>query len=148
MKIIGKHLGYLALTARTFGLPREKIFVHTIAQGVDRYNKDSQFNADSNPSPSFYGDGKTLLRTNASFIRCVQQARKQYGVTGYGYGEFKLSAKDYDTWHRWFIEHLHGEPDCLFQALYNYDTMKGKPAVEKAMLDAMALFPATPMENR
>ena len=76
MKIIGRHLGFLASTARSLGLPREKIFVHTIAQGVDRYNMDSQFNADSNPSPSFYGEAETSLRTNASFIRCVQQGSR------------------------------------------------------------------------
>jgi hypothetical protein len=36
----------------------------------------------------------------------------------------------------------------VFQALYNYDTMKGNPAIEKAMLDAMALFPETLADRR
>ena len=141
MKIIGRHLGFLASTARALGLPREKIFVHTIAQGVDRYNMDSQFNADSNPSPSFYGKPTTSLRDNASFMRCLAKARAELGATGFGIGEFRFGATDHDTWHRWFTEHLATDPDCLFAALYNYDTMKGKPEVERAMLDAMKRFP-------
>ncbi len=52
MKSIGKHLAFLASTARVLGLPREKHFAHTIVQGVDSYNMDSQFNADRNPSPT------------------------------------------------------------------------------------------------
>jgi len=142
MKIIGKHLSFLAATARSLGLPRGKIFVHTIAQGVDRYNMDSQFNADSNPSPSFYGKPTTSLRDNPSFMRCVAKARAELGATGYGIGEFRFGAADYETWHRWFTEHFSNDPDCIFAALYNYDTMKGKPEVEKAMLDAMASAPS------
>ena len=34
------------------------------------------------------------------------------------------------------------DPDCVFQALYNYDSMQGKPTVEQAMLAAMALYSA------
>jgi hypothetical protein len=143
MKIIGRHLGFLAATARSLGLPREKIFVHTIAQGVDRYNMDSQFNADSNPSPSYYGDGSKSLRANPSYMRCLQKARTELGATAYGIGEFNLGKKDYAVWHRWFTEHLRDDPDCLFQALYNFDTMKGKTDVERAMLDAMASAPST-----
>jgi len=140
MKIIGRHLGFLASTARGLGLPRGKIFVHTIAQGVDRYNMDSQFNADSNPSPSFYGKATASLRDNASFMRCVQKACAEFGATGYGIGEFRFGATDRDTWYRWFTGHFANDPDCLFAALYNYDTMKGKPEIERAMLDAMAQF--------
>jgi hypothetical protein len=143
MKIIGKHLGFLASTARELGLPREKIFVHTIAQGVDRFNMDSQFNADSNPSPSFYGKPTTSLRDNPSFMRCLAKARAELGATGYGIGEFNLGASDYESWHRWSTDKLAGDPDCIFAALYNYDTMRGKPEVERAMLDAMALCPET-----
>ena len=142
MKIIGRHLIFLASTARALGLPRQKLFVHTIVQGVDRYNMDSQFNADSNPSPSFYGKPTTSLRDNPSFMRCLTKARAELGTTGYGIGEFNLGGQDYATWHQWFTERLLRDPDCIFQALYNYDTMKGKPAVEKAMLDAMASAPS------
>ena len=142
MKIIGRHLGFLASTAREFGLPREKLFVHTIVQGVDRYNLDSQFNADSNPAPSFYGKPTTSLRDNTSFMRCLQKARVELGATGYGIGEFCFGAKDYATWHRWFTDHLGNDPDCIFAALYNYDTMKGQPEIERAMLDAMLQFPS------
>lgn len=137
MKIIGAHLSFLAKTARSLGLPREKLFVHTIAQGVDRYNMESQFNADSNPSPSFYGKPTTSLRDNPSFMRCLAKARAELGTVGYGIGEFVFGAKDYDTWHRWFTEKLAADPDCIFAALYNYDTMRGKPEIERAMLDAM-----------
>ena len=143
MKIIGKHLSYLASTARSLGLPRDKLFVHTIAQGVDRYNVESQFNADSNPSPSFYGKPTTSLRDNPSFMRCLAKARAELGATGYGIGEFVFGAKDYETWHHWFTTKLAADPDCIFAALYNYDTMRGQPEIERAMLDAMAACPIT-----
>jgi len=141
MKVIGAHLSFLAKTARSLGLPREKIFVHTIAQGVDRYNMESQFNGDSNPSPSFYGNPTTSLRDNPSFMRCLAKARGELGTTGYGIGEFVFGTKDYDTWHRWFTGKLAADPDCIFAALYNYDTMKGRLDVERAMLDAMKQSP-------
>jgi lysophospholipase L1-like esterase len=142
MEIIGRHLGFLTSTARALGLPREKLFAHTIAQGVDRYNLDSQFNPDSNPSPSFYGKPTTSLRDNPSFMRCLEKGRRELGTTGYGIGEFRFGAKDYDSWYRWFTGHFANDPDCLFAALYNYDTMKGQLAIERAMLDSMAKFPA------
>jgi hypothetical protein len=137
MKIIGAHLSFLAKTARSLGLPREKLFVHTIAQGVDRFNMDSQFNAESNPSPSFYGKPTTSLRDNPSFMRCLAKGRAELGTTGYGIGEFVFGAKDYDTWHHWFTDKLAADPDLIFAALYNYDRMKGQPEIERAMLDAM-----------
>ncbi len=137
MKIIGAHLSFLAKTARSFGLPREKLFVHTIAQGVDRYNMESQFNADSNPSPSFYGKPTTSLRDNPSFMRCLAKARAELGTTGYGIGEFVFGAKDYETWHRWFSDKLAADPDCIFASLYNDDTMRGHTEIERALLDAM-----------
>jgi len=99
---------------------------------------DSKFNADSNPSPSFYGKPTNSLRDNPSFMRCLTKAPAELGTTGYGIGEFNLGGKDYHTWQPWFTERLLRDPDCIFQARYNYDTMKGKPAVEMAMLDAMA----------
>lgn len=141
MKIIGAHLSFLTKTARSLGLPREKIFAHTIAQGVDRYNMDSQFNAYSNPSPSFYGKPTTSLRDNPSFMRCLTKARAELGTTGYGIGEFVFGAKDYNTWHRWFTEKFATDPDLLFASLYNYDTMRDQPEVERAMLDAMKKSP-------
>jgi lysophospholipase L1-like esterase len=141
MKIIGAHLSFLAKTARSLGLPREKLFVHTIAQGVDRYNMESQFNSDSNPSPSFYGKPTSSLRDNPSFLRCLATARAELGTTGYGIGEFVFGAKNYDTWHRWFTEKLAGDPDLIFAALYNYDTMRGHAEVERALLDAMKANP-------
>lgn len=145
MKIAGRHLAYQASLACAGGIPKDKVFVHSIAQGVDRYNKDELVNPHSNPAASFYGDGSRSLRDNASFIRAVHFARDQYGAAGYGYGEFNLNATDYGAWYRWFTNALGGDPDCVFQALYNYDSMKGKPAVEKAMLDAMAACPLTPL---
>ena len=99
---------------------------------------DLQFNADSNPAPSFYGKPTTSLRDNPSFMRCLAKARAELGTTGYGIGEFNLGSQDYATWRQWFTERLLRDPDCIFQALYNYDTMKGKPEVEKAMLDAIS----------
>lgn len=139
MKIIGSHLTFLAKTARSLGLPRERIFVHTIVQGVDKYNMESQFNAYSNPSPSFYGKPTASLRDNPSFMRCLAKARSELGATGYGIGEFAFGERDYETWHRWFNEKLAADRDCVFASLYNYDTMRGKPDVERAMLDAMRI---------
>ena len=79
--------------------------------GVGRYNLDSQFNDDSNPSPSFYGKPKTWLRDNPRFMRRLQKARAEPGVTGYGIGEFRFSAKDHATRHRWFTGHFANAPD-------------------------------------
>jgi hypothetical protein len=70
-------------------------------------------------------------------MRCLAKARAELGATGYGIGEFRFGAKDHATWHSWFTEHFANDPDCLFAALYNYDTMKGQPEIEKALLDAM-----------
>jgi hypothetical protein len=137
MKIIGAHLSFLAKSARALGIPRGKIFVHTIAQGVDRYNMESQFNADSNPSPSFYGRPTGSLRDNPSFMRCLTQARAELGATGYGIGEFVFGAKDYAAWHHWFTEKLAADPDLIFASLYNYDTLRGHAEIERALLDAM-----------
>ncbi len=148
MEIIGRHLQFLATTARSLGIPRDRIFVHTIAQGVDRYNLTSQFNADSNPSPSYYGKPTSSLRDNPSFMRCLQKGQEELGTTGYGYGEFHLGATDYDTWRQWFTTTLRDDPNCLFQALYNYDTMQGHPEIERAMLETMKSAPAPPGGGR
>jgi hypothetical protein len=142
MKIIGKHLSYLASLACHGGIPRSKVFLHSIAQGVDQYNMDELVNPYGNPGASFYGEQS--LRANASFMRAVQAAKEQYGATGYCYGEFNLNTTDHTRWLNWFRDSLLGDPDCVFQALYNYDSMKDKPAVEQAMLDAMALCPEVP----
>ncbi|MBM4080218.1 MAG: hypothetical protein FJ278_11010 [Planctomycetes bacterium] len=146
MKIVGKHLTYLASIAYSSGIPRSKIFLHSIAQGVDEYNMDELVNPYGNPGASFYG--KTSLKANASFMRAVQIAKARHGATGYCYGEFNLNTTDYTRWFNWFKDALRGDPDCVFQALYNYDSMKGKPTVEQAMLDAMALCPANPQGER
>ncbi len=98
---------------------------------------DSQFNADSNPSPSYYGSPTSSPRDNPSFVRCLNQSREKLGTTGYGIGEFHFGATDYDTWYRWLTEKFASDPDCHFASLYNYDTMKNNPAIEKAMIDAM-----------
>jgi hypothetical protein len=89
----------------------------------------------------FVGKPTTSLRDNPSFMRCLAKARSELGTTGYGIGEFVFGAKDYDTWHPWFTEKLAADPDCIFAALYNYDTMRGQPEIERAMLDAMNKAP-------
>jgi platelet-activating factor acetylhydrolase IB subunit beta/gamma len=141
MKVVGRHLAFLASTARSLGLPREKLYAHTLVQGTDSDNIDSQFNADSNPSPSYYGSPRNSLRSNVSFMRCVKNAKADLGVTGYGYGEFRFGETDHATWNRWFREELLADPDCVFQALYNFDTLKGQAPIEQALLDAMASAP-------
>ena len=45
-------------------------------------------------------------------MRCLAKARAELGATGYGIGEFRFGAKDYETWHRWFSEKLAADPDC------------------------------------
>jgi len=79
--------------------------------GLGRYNKDSQCNADRNPSPSFYGKPTTSLRDNPRFMRRLQKARAELGATGYGIGEFPSGAKDHATRHRWFSGHFANAPD-------------------------------------
>lgn len=143
MKIMGKHLTFLASLACSNGIPRHKIFLHSIAEGVDRYNTNKLVNPYGNPGASCYArDSRDALRYNKSFMRAVATAKQNYGATGYGYGEFNLSATNYAAWFDWFTNTLREDPDCVFQALYNYDSMQGKPTVEQAMLAAMALYSA------
>lgn len=144
MKVVGRHLAFLSSTARELGLPREKLYSHSLTQETDSDNLDVQFNSDSNPSPSYYGSSRNSLRSNASFMKCVKKAKAELGVTGYGYGEFRLGETDHATWYRWFREELLADPDCVFHALYNFDTLQGQAPIEQALLDAMATSPVAP----
>jgi uncharacterized repeat protein (TIGR02543 family) len=144
MKIIGTHLSYLGSLACSNGIPREKVFLHSIAEGVDRYNTDKLLNPFANPGATAYPGGSGgALKYNASFMRMLRTGQALCGATGYGYGEMNLFTTNYAPWFDWFTNALHGDPGCVFQALYNYDSMRGKPNVEQAMLDALALYPQT-----
>jgi hypothetical protein len=139
MKIIGQQLTCLASLACSNGIPAGRIFLHSIVEGVDQYNTDKLVNPYANPGATCYTSGSSgALKNNASFMRALDTAGALYGATGYGYGEMNLFATNYAIWFDWFTNALHGDPDCVFQALYNYDSMKGKTSVEQAMLDAMA----------
>ena len=147
MKIIGKHLTYLASLAYSNGVPRGKIFLHSIPEGVDQYNTDKLLNPYANPGATCYPSTNTAaLKYNASFMKTVHTSQGIYNGTGYGYGEFNqwnVNKTNYSVWFDWFTNNLHGDPDCIYQALYNYDTMRGNTNAEQAMLDAMALYPET-----
>jgi len=147
MKIIGKHLTYLASLAYSNGVPRGKIFLHSIAEGVDQYNTDKLLNPYANPGATCYPSSNIYaLKYNASFMKTVHTSDGIYNGTGYGYGEFNqwnVNKTNYSVWFDWFTNNLHGDPDCIYQALYNSDTMRGNTNLEEAMLDAMALFPQT-----
>ncbi|MEI6676146.1 MAG: hypothetical protein WCO57_13320, partial [Verrucomicrobiota bacterium] len=143
-KIVGKHLTYLAQMAYDAGIPRDRISVHGTCYDTAQEDIDALVNPYGDPAVSYYGDSNSPMKDNAALIQAVQTAKTSYGATGYGYGEFNLWGQDYNTWLAWFKNALHDDPDCTYQAIYNYDTMYGhtQPAVEQAMLDAMALYPA------
>jgi autotransporter-associated beta strand protein len=145
-KIVGKHLTYLAKLAYDAGIPREKISVHGTFYDTAQENVDALVNLYGDPAVSFYGNCNSPLKGNTALMQAVQTAKASYGATGYGYGEFNLGTQDYNNWLAWFKNALHDDPDCTYQSIYNYDTMYGhaQPAVEQAMLDAMALYPAPP----
>ena len=107
-------------------------------------NLDALVNPYGNPGVSFYGSSGNPLKSNTSLIMPVHYAEANYGASGYGYGEFNLFTTNYNTWYSWFRSALHDDPDCVYQALYNYDSMYGQPTVEQAMLDAMALYVLPP----
>lgn len=145
MKIVGKHLTYQASLAYSNGIPRAKIFLHSVAEGIDEYNTDKLANSYANPGASCYPSSNIYsLKYNASFIRTVQTVHGIYNGTGYGYGEFNfynVNKTNYGVCFDWFTNNLRGDPLCIYQALYNYDTMQGNTNMEKAMLDAMTLYP-------
>ena len=143
-KIVGKHLTYLAKMACDAGLPREKISVHGTFYGTTQEDVDALVNPYGNPGASFYGSSGSPLKSNTALMQAVQTAKSSYGASGYAYGEFNLFTTDYNTWYSWFRSALHDDQDCVYQALYNFDTMHGQAGVEQAMLDAMALYPAPP----
>ncbi|MDE3067438.1 MAG: hypothetical protein KGJ60_07780 [Verrucomicrobiota bacterium] len=89
----------------------------------------------AHPGVSFYGSSRSPLASNATFIRAVHTAEAKFGATGYGYGECNLFTTDYNTWYSWFTNALLGDSNRVYQALYNYDSMCGKPSVEQALLD-------------
>ena len=146
-QLIGRHLTYLSSLAYSNGIPRGKIFLHSVVEGIDRYNTDKLLNFFANPGASCYpssNDG--ALKNNASFMMAVHTDEAIYGGTGYGYGEFNfynVNKTNYNVCFDWFTNNLRGDADCIYQALYNSDTMQGNTNMEKAMLDAMALSPAT-----
>jgi len=141
-KIVGKHLTYLAKLAADAGIPRDKISVHGTVSGVAEENADALVNPYGIPGVSFYGSSTNLLRLNKPFMQAVRLAETNYAASGYGCGEFNLFTTNYATWYTWFQNALHDDADCMYQALYNYDSMYGVPSVEQAMLDVMSLHPA------
>ena len=142
-RIVGRHLAYLAKLAVDAGIPRDKVSVHGTTYGTYQQDMDALVNSNGNPGASWYGGDS--LKSNTAFSQAVQTAKASYGATGYGYGEFNLFTSDYNTWYSWLQNTLHGDPDCVYQALYNFDTMKDVSSVEQAMLDAMALYPVPPL---
>ena len=146
-QLIGQHLTYLSSLAYSNGIPRGKIFLHSIAEGIDRYNTDKLVNSYANPGASCYPSSNGgALKNNASFMMAVHTDEAIYSGTGYGYGEFNfynINKTNYSVCFDWFTNNLRGDPDCIYQALYNSDTMQGNTNMEKAMLDSMALYPET-----
>ena len=143
-KIVGRHLSYLAGTALDAGIPRDRISVHGTFYGTYQQDMDALVNPYGNPGVSFYGSSSSPLKSNTALMQAVHAAKTSYGATGYVYGEFNLFTTNYSTWYGWFQNALHDDPDCVYQALYNYDSMYGIPSVEQAMLDAMGLYVLPP----
>jgi hypothetical protein len=143
-KIVGRHLSYLAGAALDAGIPRDRISVHGTSYGTYQQDMDALVNPYGNPGVSFYGSNSSPLKSNTALMQAVHAAKTSYGATGYVYGEFNLFTTNYSTWYGWFQNALHDDPDCVYQALYNYDSMYGIPSVEQAMLDAMGLYVLPP----
>jgi hypothetical protein len=142
-RLVGMHLTYLAKLAIDAGVPKSKISVHGTYYHTVQEDEESLTNPFSNPGSSFYPSSSVCWASNTALFReAVHTAEAKYGATGYGYGEFNLFTSDYKAWLSWFKARLHDDPDCLYQALYNYDSMYGRPDVERALLDAMAQCPA------
>jgi hypothetical protein len=135
-KIVGRHLDFLAQMACSAGIPRNKIFAHGTVYTNVQQNVDALVNSHANPGVSFYGDNRTPLNNNAAFMRAVQIARTDYGANGYCYGEFNLFTANYGTWSSWLTNALLNDTNCIYQFLYNFDSARRKPSVERALLDA------------
>lgn len=142
-KIVGKHLAFLAEMAFGAGIPKTKIFDHGTFYTNCRQNTAALVNPFANPGVSFYGDSARPLNSDAAFMCAIQMARTNYGVTGYCYGEFNLFTTNYETWSSWLRHSLLNDSNCVYQALYNYDSIYGKPSVERALLQVqnMAALP-------
>lgn len=143
-KIIGRHLTFLAQMASRAGIPRNKIFDHGTFYTNWQEDVDALVNPCANPGVSFYGDSRKPLNSDPAFMRTVQIARTNYGASGYCYGEFNLFTTNYRTWSSWLTDSLLNDSNCLYQALYNYDSVYGKPSVEHALQDAQHKCPVTP----
>ncbi|MEI6676873.1 MAG: hypothetical protein WCO57_17010, partial [Verrucomicrobiota bacterium] len=143
-KIVGRHLTYLAKMAYDAGIPRAKISVHGTFYGTTQEDLDALVNPYGDPGVSFYGSPGSPLKDNAALMQAVQTAKASDGATGYCYGELNLFTTDYNTWFAWFKNALLDAPDCIYQALYNFDSVQQIAPVENALLDAMALYPAPP----
>jgi hypothetical protein len=141
-KIIGLHLSFLSKLAFEGGIPKEKIYAHGTHYSTAQQNMDALVNLYSNPGASFYESSSTPLKTKTALMQAVNAAKTLYDATGYAYSEFNLFTTDYLTWYKWFQNALHDDPNCGYQALFNYDSVYGRPSVEQALLDAMALYPA------
>jgi hypothetical protein len=135
-KIVGKHLAFLAEMAFRAGIPKNKIFDHGTFYTNCQQNVDALVNPFANPGVSFYGDSAKPLNFDPAFMGALQMARTNHGATGYCYGEFNLFTTNYETWSSWLARSLLNDSNCVYQSLYNYDSLYGKPSVERALLQA------------
>lgn len=138
-KIVGRHLTFLAQMAWHAGLPKDKIFDHGTLYTNCQQNVEALVNSCANPGVSFYGSNRKPLNSNPAFMGAVQMARANYGASGYCYGEFNLFSTDYGKWSSWLTNSLLNDSNCVYQALYNYDSVYHKPTVERALHDAQSI---------
>lgn len=138
-KIIGRHLSFLAQMASGAGIPRNKLFDHGTVYTNCAQNVAALVNPFANPGVSFYGNYQSPLNLNPVFMQAVHVARTNDGASGYCYGEFNLFTTNYTTWSSWLTNSLLHESNCVYQALYNYDSLFRKPSVERALLHAQSV---------
>jgi hypothetical protein len=142
-RVVGKYLSGLAEQAHEAGLPRSKIFVHGVTYGTLQKELDATVNPYSNPGVSYYPDAKKrpIRATRATFMQAVEEAKRR-GASGYAVGEFNLFTQDYATWFSYLDEGLASDDDCLYESLYNANTLMDSPSVERAVKDVLRQHPA------
>jgi lysophospholipase L1-like esterase len=151
IKVLSNYITDLAKFAYDNGVPREKIFNHSVLWGaVD--NNQVLVNPYSNPGVTFYPFYPTkndyTLRDVVRFHEPAKRAMKEFNATGYAIGETNTWAnKDYDAWFKFLRANIVADPDLIYLSIYNHDTVMYKENVERAIIDCLNGWPLSPAEE-
>ena len=132
---------YLSKLAYDAGIPRSKNFVHATCYGTYEDDLAALVNPYANPGVTWYPtDNVTSAMSDTNLINAVHTAEAQYGATGYCYGEWALSDGS-GTYYPWLTKSLIGDPDCIYQSLYNAGGVYCYPSIAADIRAAMATYP-------